>query len=82
MTHWHPILSAHEQTPGVWLMVAQYERHYGTIRFIRRGTELGYRADDERGRPIGYYKTLSAAAVAVHRRYLDSLTPGGPINGQ
>ncbi|MBX3079066.1 MAG: hypothetical protein KF692_07530 [Cryobacterium sp.] len=62
-------------------MVAQYERHYGAIRFTRRGHEHGYRADDQYGNLIGYYLTLHAATSAAHRRYLDSLVPGGAING-
>lgn len=82
MANWHPILSTHERTPGVWTMTTQYEREYGTITFMRRGHELGYRADDEHGNLIGYYRTLLAATKAVHMRYLDSLTPGGAINGR
>ena len=78
---WHPILAAQEREPGVWSMVAQYNREYGTVRFIRRGDELGYRVEDEHGNIIGYYRTLLAATFAAHRNYLSALTPGGAING-
>jgi hypothetical protein len=72
---WHPMLAAEERTPGVWVLVAQYGREYGTIRLIRRGNELGYRADNEAGELIGYYRTLRGACEVVHRRFLASHGP-------
>ncbi len=81
MAHWHPILSAEERTPGVWTMVAAFGHVYGTIRFVRRGNEVGYRADDKSSDLVGYYRTILAAVMAAHKQCLSSLTPGGAING-
>jgi hypothetical protein len=73
---WHPILAAVELQPGHWRMIAQYEEAYGDIRFVRRGRELGYRANNIRGDLVGYYTTLRAATVALHRVYLQERGPG------
>lgn len=74
---WHPILAAVEQRPGVWHMVAQYENTYGVVELVRRGPELGYKATTWSELPgdrelVGYYRKLTAACEAVHRRFLDS----------
>lgn len=81
MSQWNPIMAAREPEPGVWHMIDSMNRCYGIIRFVRRGGELGYRADtwadDADGRRlIGYYRTLSGACSAVHQRLLTSATPG------
>jgi hypothetical protein len=73
---WHPILAAVELEPGHWRMTAQYEQCYGDIRIIRRGREVGYRADDVRGNLVGYFTNLRAAAWAVHSVYLRQRGPG------
>ena len=70
MGDWHPILAAVEYEPGHWRMVAQYDELYGEVAFVRRGDELGYRGDDANGQLVGYYRTLSAACMAVHRVWL------------
>ena len=84
MADWHPVLALVEDAPGFWRMVAQYERCYGTVRLVRRGGELGYRADSIR-RPgaeselVGYYKTLRAAGAVLHTSELRSQSlQGGP----
>lgn len=78
VSQWHPLLAAVEPEPGVWVMVAQYGEQYGVIRMVRRGSEVGYRADlgaeGERGL-VGYFRTLRAACVAVHRRWIAAHGP-------
>lgn len=78
---WHPILAAAEIEPGHWRMIAQYDRCYGEIRLVRRGTELGYRADNVRGNLVGHYTTLRAAAAALHRVFIAEHARAGGING-
>ena len=77
---WHPILTAVEVQPAVWEMTAQYGEVYGVVKLVKRGSEVGYRADmgDEL---VGYFKTLRAAAEAVHKRWLRSHGQVGGING-
>jgi hypothetical protein len=74
---WHPILVAREVEPGRWLMVDDIGTHYGVITFVRRGDELGYRADrtDEAGTVtelLGYYRSLRAAAWESHMAFVRS----------
>lgn len=73
---WHPIMAAQEVEPGRWVMIDTLGEPYGRVRFVRRGEEVGYRADDAAGNLIGYYRTLRAATSAVHRRFIS--THGGP----
>lgn len=77
MGDWHPILAAIEVSPGVWEMIDAQGKKYGDVRFVRRGDELGYRADRD-GELVGYYKTLRSARKAVHERFLASHGPQGP----
>jgi hypothetical protein len=75
MTTWHPILAAVELTPGHWQMVDQLEQIYSDIQIVKRGDELGYRADWIQGdhrETVGYYRTLRASTWAVHSAYLRS----------
>jgi len=77
MTKWHPILATEEDTPGHWWMIADLGERYGEITFVRRGDELGYRADrtDDAGaaiKHVGYYRTLESAAVRIHAHYIRS----------
>jgi hypothetical protein len=79
MSDWHPILAAVEVEPGRWEMRGYGERLYGEIRFVRRGPELGYRAefverDGERRQPR-YWRSLSAAAMDLHRLFVASHGP-------
>ena len=76
-----------EDAPGFWRMVAQYDRTYGLIRTVKRGNEIGYRADSV-ARPgaeselIGYFKTLRGAAAAAHQAELTRMGTPGPPNGR
>jgi hypothetical protein len=78
LADWHPIMAAREPTPGVWELVAQWERVYGRVRIIRRGGEVGYRAETETGEPISYHRTLRGACAAVHQRDLSRGVPELP----
>jgi hypothetical protein len=74
---WHPILSTREVDPGRWYLIDTLGRPYGVIRFIRRGDELGYRADrtGDDGEPtdhVGYFRTLRAAAWQIHAAFIRS----------
>ena len=55
-------------------MVDPYDRPYGLLQLVRRGAELGYRADrrmkDDSTHLVGYYRTLRAAASATHRSFV------------
>jgi hypothetical protein len=86
MTDWHPILAARETAPGTWFMIDGLGKPYGQIRFVKRGDELGYRADrcDERGTVtdlVGYYRALRPATEAVHSAFLRSHGAMGAPNG-
>lgn len=73
---WHPLLAAAEPAPGRWELRDQYDRVYGRVSIVRRGPEVGYRAEDAVGVLIGYFTTLRGACEAVHRRFLASHGPG------
>ncbi|WP_419819219.1 hypothetical protein [Glaciibacter flavus] len=73
---WHPLLEADEPTPGVWVILDQYEREYARVSIVRPGTEFGYRAE-ARGRLVGYYLTLKTACFEAHMAYLSSNGPQG-----
>ena len=82
---WHPIMALVEDAPGFWRMVAQYGRCYGTIRLLKRGGELGYRADGivlpgDEAELLGYFISLRAAAAAIHRHELSQTSVGGAPN--
>jgi hypothetical protein len=79
---WHPLLAAVEGPAGTWTMRAPDGAPYGVIRALELGGERGYRAVtwavESRDRQlIGYYRTLRAAAMATHRRYLAGHGPRG-----
>jgi len=83
---WHPMLSAVETEPGVWLMVAQFGRPYAIIRIIEIGKERGYRvvtANEKRAdrQLVGYYTTLKAATAAAHTRWIRGHGKLGGVNG-
>jgi hypothetical protein len=74
---WHPILSAVEVEVGHWFMIADLGEKYGEIQFVRRGDELGYRADrtDDEGtvtKHVGYFTTLERSAKEIHSAYIRS----------
>jgi hypothetical protein len=77
MATWHPLLAAHETSPGVWQMVDDLDHHYALIRLVRRGDELGYRVDrtDADGvvtGVVGRYKTLRTSAWEAHMAFIRS----------
>jgi len=82
---WHPLLAAVETTPGTWFLLDSYGQPHSVVRMVRRGDELGYRAETWTPEPdlrdlVGYYRTLRAATKAAHMRYVASLgNPGPPI---
>jgi hypothetical protein len=83
---WHPILSAVETEPGIWLMVGQYGQPYAIIRSIEIGREKGYRivtaAERREDRKlIGYFTSLRAATNAAHQRWTSGHARAGGING-
>ena len=81
-SRWHPILDAYETSPGQWDMVDSTGFVFGHVRIVRRGDEIGYRADSTpyRSHPaelVGYFKTLRTAAKQVHMHYINRHS--GPI---
>lgn len=79
MTSWHPLLALHEPSPGTWDMVDASGRTYAAIVLVRRGGELGYRADLLEGdarRLVGYFVTLRAACEQSHAAFVRSHAPG------
>jgi hypothetical protein len=77
---WHPILAAEEPTAGRWELRDQYGRCYGIVCIVRRGGEVGYRADDSGGAVIGYFTNLRAACGQVHARFVRAHGPA-PFQG-
>lgn len=79
-TAWHPLLAAREVEPGLWYMVAQYERCYAIIRMLVIGGETGYRAvtweaDPTERQLVGYFRSLRAATEAAHGSYIRNHVP-------
>lgn len=77
---WHPILAAHEYSPGEWIMVDPSAKPYAVIRALELGGERGYRAvtwaeRSEERQLIGYWQTLRAACVGAHRAHLATHGP-------
>ncbi|MEJ3406061.1 hypothetical protein WDJ51_15105 [Rathayibacter sp. YIM 133350] len=70
MVEWHPILAAHEPTAGRWELRDESGRRYGLVVIVRRGGEVGYRAEDAAGELIGHYTNLRAACREVHNRFV------------
>lgn len=71
VSHWHPMLAAVEQEPGLWHLASQ-TGPYAVVRLIEIGGERGYRATTyaEPRRLIGYRRTLRSACEAAHRDWL------------
>lgn len=69
--HWHPLLAAIEQEPGVWHLASQ-TGVYAIVRLIEVGGERGYRATTfaEPRRLIGYRRSLRGACELAHRQWL------------
>ncbi|UOE45460.1 hypothetical protein [Agromyces larvae] len=68
---WHPLQAADEIEVGVWRMVDSLGREYGEVRLVRRGPEIGYRAEywpERHPRElVGYFRTLRASCEQVHQ---------------
>ena len=83
---WHPLLAAHEVEPGHWVMLDGLDEPYGEIRFVKRGDELGYRADRRSAdRPsaaqvelVGYFRSVRTAAFEIHAQFIQS--HGAPVS--
>ena len=75
---WHPLLDATEIEPGVWcLSESSTAGVYATVRMVRRGGELGYRADNDAGELIGYYVNLRSAVLVAWEQ---TIGPPGGLN--
>jgi hypothetical protein len=86
MAGWHPILTARETEPGRWWMIDGLDHPYGHVRFVKRGEQVGYRADrcDQHGAAlelVGYFRSLRAATWEVHSAFLRSHGALGAPNG-
>jgi hypothetical protein len=82
--HWHPLLAAVEVSPGEWHMVSPSGERYAVIRALEIGGERGYRVvTGEAGTRtlVGYFRTLRAATMRAHRRWLDGHARAGGVNG-
>lgn len=79
-TTWHPILEAREPEPGRWVLFDGLDRPYAEIRLVRRGAEVGYRAE-LRGQLVGYFTTLRTACEDAHLAFIHDHTPRGAPNG-
>ena len=65
---WHPIMDATELHPGYWALSADsISATYATVRLVRRGTELGYRAENHAGEVLGYFVSLRSAVLNAWR---------------
>lgn len=80
MSQWHPILATVEPSPGVFNMIDPTGKHYATVRLVRRGGEMGYRADCGE-QLVGYYTNLRAACMGAHMTFIGNHGQGGPVNG-
>jgi hypothetical protein len=81
---WHPILAAVEVSPGEWHMLSPSGERYAVIRALVIGGEPGYRAvtgEETDRRLIGYFRSLRAATMQAHRRWLDGHARAGGVNG-
>lgn len=70
-------MAANEYEPGRWVMLDFYDQPYALVVFVRRGDEVGYRADtwtqvSAERELIGYFRSLRAATAASHQRYLST----------
>lgn len=74
MAEWHPILAATEPEPGHWVLVDDLGHEYANIRILRRGDEVGYKAEF-RGELVGYYRSLRAACREAHMAFVRSHGP-------
>jgi hypothetical protein len=81
---WHPLLAAVEVRAGEWHMLSPAGERYAVIVALEIGGERGYRVvtgEEHSRRLIGYYRSLRAAAMQAHRRWLDAHARAGGVNG-
>lgn len=81
---WHPIMSTVETRPGCFVLQDGFDRPVAQIDFIRRGPDVGYRAErfvaGEANELVGYFTTLLSATKAAHLRVVSTYAhQGGPI---
>lgn len=73
---WHPMMDAVEIDPGLWrLTPGSLGPTYAQVQFVRRGPDLGYRAESIDGVLIGYYTNFRAACVHAWEKTIGP--PGG-----
>lgn len=70
---WHPILDSTEIEPAVWVLSRNWGPQYARIALVRRGDELGYRAETSSGELIGYFVNLKSACLNASEH--DERTP-------
>lgn len=51
-----------------------------TVRLVKRGDEVGYRAEAN-GEIVGYYRALMSAVKAAHMAHVRGMGPQGAANG-
>lgn len=77
---WHPILGVSEGPVGVWTLMQDLgteQRPYAVVRIVRRGPEVGYRAEAApTGVVLGYWTTLMRAIEEAHQAHLSAATAG------
>jgi len=73
---WHPILDATELHPGYRVLaVSSTFGIYATVRLVRRGDQLGYRAENESGETLGFYVTSRSAVSSVWSLTIEPHSP-------
>ncbi len=73
---WHPMMDATELEPGIWSMsTGSVAAPYARVQLIRRGPELGYRAERPEGELIGYYRNFRSACLHAWEETI--APPGG-----
>ena len=73
---WHPMMDATELEPGLWsLSVGSVPAPYARVQMVRRGGELGYRAERPDGELIGYYLNFRSACLNAWQETI--APPGG-----
>jgi len=73
---WHPMMDATELQPGLWaLSTGSVAPIYARVQLVRRGDELGYRAEHRDGTLIGYYVNFRSACLNAWQETIGP--PGG-----
>jgi hypothetical protein len=77
VAEWHPIMTAREVEPGVWVLSDPVGKSYGSIQ-IRRTTDGPRYRTEYRGELIGWGTTLRDSCMRLHQMMLRSSTPSLP----